>query len=146
MFFHQPGSQMNRFLESGTINMSLSGYLESVVRVGTRRQKMVGIAECVFIARQSFWLPGVNSPAKRLLIYRPDSVEMKNTCIFFILNFGEVAQWLERATDVRVVTGSNPLVPLGETLAILFSPFSVSVGRGNKSRWSILSGVYARGG
>ena len=62
--------------------MSLSGYFESVVRVGTRRQKMVGLAECVFIARHSFWLPGVNSPAQRLLIYRPGSVEMKNTSMY----------------------------------------------------------------
>ena len=41
-----------------------------------------------------------------------------------------MAQWLERATDNRVVAGSNP---------------TEAARRHTKSRWSLLSGVYARG-
>ena len=56
-----------------------------------------------------------------------------------------VAQWLERATDNRVVAGSNSAEAFGNFGNFLYHTLAVSFGRDTKSRWSLLSGVYARG-
>ena len=66
------------------------------------------------------------------------------TGIFLIMEL-TVVQWLEHATDNRVVTGSNPTGAAFEILAIfLYATLPVSFERDTKSRWSLLSGGYAR--
>ena len=55
-----------------------------------------------------------------------------------------MAQWLERATDNRVVAGSNPAEAVWKLWQFPLPHFA-SVGRDTNSRWSLLSGVYARG-
>ena len=61
--------------------------------------------------------------------------------------WGAVAQWLERATDNRVVAGWNPAEAVWKLGNFLYPwpTLPVSFGRDTKSRWSLLSGVYARG-
>ena len=59
--------------------------------------------------------------------------------------WGAVAQWLERATDDRVVAGSNPAEAVWKLGNFLYPTLPVSFRRDTKSRWSLLSGVYARG-
>ena len=56
-----------------------------------------------------------------------------------------VAQWLERATDDRVVAGSNPAEAVWKLGNFLYPTLPVSFRRDTKSRWPLLSGVYARG-
>ena len=60
--------------------------------------------------------------------------------------WGAVAQWLERATDNRVVAGSNPAEAVWKLWQFPLPHFApVSFGRDTTSRWSLLSGVYSRG-
>ena len=57
-----------------------------------------------------------------------------------------MAQWLERATDNRVVAGSNPAEAVWKLWQVPLPHFaSVFRKRHPKSRWSLLAGVYARG-
>ena len=97
---------MNISLESGCINTSLSGYFESDVRVGTRRQKTVGLAKSVVIARHSFWLPGVSSPKKDYLLN--SLIVLRRKTQAHLKDFGVVTLWLERATDGREFADVNP--------------------------------------
>ena len=55
--------------------------------------------------------------------------------------------YLEHATDNRVVAAVRiPLRPFGGNFGnFLYPTLPVSFGRETKSRWSLLSGVYARG-
>ena len=56
---------------------------------------------------------------------------------------GMVAQWLERANNIRVVADS--LRQLGNLGKFIYPTLPVSFGRDTKRCWSLLSGVYARG-
>ena len=65
-----------------------------------------------------------------------------NRNVLALSSWGVVAQWLERAADDRVVAGSNPTEAAWKLWQFPLLP--VSFGRDTKSRWSLLSGVYAR--
>ena len=56
-----------------------------------------------------------------------------------------MAEWLELATDDQVVTGSNPTEAAWKRLPISSPPLCQCLSEETKSRWSFLSGVYARG-
>ena len=61
-----------------------------------------------------------------------------------LLTSAAVAQWLESATDNRVVAGSNSTGTAWK-LAISFFPLCQCLSEETISRWSLLSGVYVRG-
>ena len=58
-----------------------------------------------------------------------------------------MAQWLERVTDNRVVAGSNPAEAVWKLWQFPLPHFASAqcLSEDTKSRWSLLSGVYARG-
>ena len=60
-----------------------------------------------------------------------------------ILQWERSSSVIERATDDREVPGSNLTgAAIGN---YVYPTFPVSFGRDTKSRWSLLSGIYARG-
>ena len=70
---------------------------------------------------------------------------MHNICLLGDILLFNGAQWLERATDNPVVAGSNPAEAVWKLWQSPLPTLPVSFGRDTKSRWSLLSGVYARG-
>ena len=61
----------------------------------------------------------------------------RSICI--IVACGAVTQLLERATDNRVLTGSNPVEAVLKLLQFLYPTLPVFFGRDTKSRWSLLA-------
>ena len=59
--------------------------------------------------------------------------------------WGAVAQWLERGLTIEWSLVRILLRPFGNFGNFLYPTLPVSFGRDTKSRWSLLSGVYARG-
>ena len=74
----------------------------------------------------------------RAYIIKRALIEIEEMC-------GAVAQWLERATDNRVVVGSNPTETSWRLWRFSLPHLPVSFGRDTNIRMSILSGVYAGG-
>ena len=70
------------------------------------------------------------------------SGEIRRNHIVVVELWGAVAQWLERATDDRVVMGSNLTDAAWKLWQLPLPHFAIVF---QKSRWTLLPGVYAKG-
>ena len=97
----------------------------------------------------SMYSPSAKQPATGCM--KEVDIRERETLTYFPITLqdygGAMAQWLERATDDRVVVSLNLSEAAWKVLAISFTPLCLCLSEvsDSKSRRSLLSRVYARG-